>query len=89
MEGSGDTHMIVCISGPGKLYRHFALHLNAETFSIASRKSLEGVPGFASLEKNASSIRMFHLPTISASERECTVSNLTHFPVNLMNQPQS
>jgi enamine deaminase RidA (YjgF/YER057c/UK114 family) len=87
MEGSGNTHAIVCVSGSGELYRHFALDVHAENFP-ASMQSLEGCPGLASLEKNASSIRLFHLPSISASECKYVVSDSVRFLVNLMNQPQ-
>jgi len=69
MGGSEDTCAIICISSTGVFCRSLALDKSAE-FSLGSRLDSDKYPQLASLAKNATSIRLFHLRSIGASEGE-------------------
>ena len=73
MGGSGDTCAIICISGTGAFRRPLALRISAD-ISTGPRLDSEMYPRLASLAKNATSIRLFHLRSIGAFEGElrCT-----------------
>ena len=83
MAGSEDTYAIICISGSDELYRTFAPRVDPGN-SLVSWQGLEGRPKFASLWRNASSIRLFHLVCIEADEGKYIVPGSASFFTNLM-----
>ena len=80
MEDSGDACAIICISGSGVFSRWFALRAAAD-IRLVSRLDLdlERYPRLNRLSANATSIRLFHLPSIDASEGEQRVPNIVNF----------
>lgn len=79
MEGSDDTCAIICVSGSGTFRRLFTVLMYVEVF-LASRRHLEGHPWFATLEKDATSIRLFHLRSIEVSKGNLSCARLCEAP---------
>jgi len=88
MGGSDDTCAIVCISGSGAFYRPLALHIDAEVPS-GPRLDLERYPQLASLAKNATSIRLFHLRSIETYESKLSFSDSRGISRKLTSQPST
>ena len=87
MEGSDDACAIVCISGSGAFHRPLALYIDAEVLS-GPRLDLERYPQAASLAKNATSIRLFHLRSIETYERKLSFSDSRELSHKLNPSPQ-
>ena len=86
MEGSDDACAIVCISGSGAFHRPLALYIDAEVLS-GPRLDLERYPQAASLAKNATSIRLFHLRSIETYESKLSFSDSRELSHKLTSQP--
>jgi hypothetical protein len=78
MEGSGDTCAIICISGSGPFNGWLEVHTDAEIF-LARELDLKSYSRLAGLAKNAALIRLFHLPSVEASEGEPYCSESREF----------
>ena len=80
MEGSGDACAVICISGLGVFCRSFSPHAVAEIDLVSGLDlDLERYPRLNRLSTNATSIRLFHLQSIDASEGEQCVPNIVNF----------
>lgn len=88
MEGSGDTCAIICICGSGGFRGPLTLHVDAKT-SLVSVLGSVWHSRLASLVKDATSIRLFHLRSIEASEGELAVPNSVKFHIDRPPSPKS
>jgi len=80
MEGSGDACAVICISGSGTIRRSFPPHATAEIYVVSGLDlDLERYPRLNRLSTNATSIRLFHLQSIDASEGEQHVPSIVNF----------